>query len=154
MPYPAELETFALGRFTVPRLWNGLWQLSSNAWGSAPSSKIKKSMELYAQHGYTAFGKPSKTLLLLACLNSASALVDMVSAKNSRIPILTRETQQCSSLSLHQPTHTHLVVMHRAAHNDHIRVSVVASGPTILRTALCRVHSMLIDVRRDSGSLW
>jgi len=51
----SSLETFSLGQFTVPRLWNGLWQLSSNAWGSAPSSKIKKSMEAYAQHGYTAF---------------------------------------------------------------------------------------------------
>ncbi|KAH8108090.1 NADP-dependent oxidoreductase domain-containing protein [Cristinia sonorae] len=52
---PSTLETFTLGRFTLPRLWNGLWQLSSNAWGSAPTPKIKKSMEAYVQHGYTAF---------------------------------------------------------------------------------------------------
>ncbi|KAI1355526.1 putative aryl-alcohol dehydrogenase [Xylaria sp. FL0043] len=30
-------ETFALGPFTVPRLFNGFWQLSSPAWGAASS---------------------------------------------------------------------------------------------------------------------
>ena len=49
-------ETFHLGPFVVPRLWNGLWQLSSNAWGSAPSSKIRLQMAEYAERGYTAFG--------------------------------------------------------------------------------------------------
>ena len=50
------LETFQLGHYTVPRLWNGLWQLSSNAWGSAPSAKIRRHMAQYAEHGYIAFG--------------------------------------------------------------------------------------------------
>ena len=52
----APLETFRLGQFTVPRLWNGLWQLSSNAWGSAPSAKIRRHMAHYAEKGYIAFG--------------------------------------------------------------------------------------------------
>lgn len=51
----APLETFRLGRFTVPRLFNGLWQLSSNAWGSAPSPKIRRHMAQYAEQGYIAF---------------------------------------------------------------------------------------------------
>lgn len=51
----APLETFQLGPFTVPRLFNGLWQLSSNAWGSAPTPKIRRQMAHYAEHGYTAF---------------------------------------------------------------------------------------------------
>lgn len=55
----APLETFQLGPFTVPRLFNGLWQLSSNAWGSAPTPKIRRQMAHYAEHGYTAFGKRS-----------------------------------------------------------------------------------------------
>ena len=50
-------ETFQLGPFTVPRLFNGLWQLSSNAWGSAPSPKIRRQMAHYAAKGYTAFGQ-------------------------------------------------------------------------------------------------
>ena len=41
---------------TVPRLWVGLWQLSSNAWGSAPVSKIREAMVRHADKGYTAFG--------------------------------------------------------------------------------------------------
>ncbi|KAG6810585.1 hypothetical protein H0H92_011219 [Tricholoma furcatifolium] len=37
-----SVETFPLGPFIAPRVWTGLWQLSSNAWGSAPVSRIKK----------------------------------------------------------------------------------------------------------------
>ena len=51
------LETFQLGPFTVPRLFNGLWQLSSNAWGSAPGPRIRRHMAQYAEKGYTAFGE-------------------------------------------------------------------------------------------------
>ncbi|KAI0790644.1 Aldo/keto reductase [Abortiporus biennis] len=50
-----NIETFRLGSSTLPRLWNGLWQLSSNAWGSAPSSKIRREMANYATNGYIAF---------------------------------------------------------------------------------------------------
>lgn len=50
-------ETFQLGPFVVPRVWTGLWQLSSNAWGSAPASKVRQGMNRYVQLGYTAFGK-------------------------------------------------------------------------------------------------
>jgi hypothetical protein len=49
-------ETFKLGEFTVPRLWTGLWQLSSNAWGTAPVSKIRQAMGRYVESGYMAFG--------------------------------------------------------------------------------------------------
>ena len=49
-------ETIQLGPFTLPRIWNGLWQLSSNAWGSAPSTKIRTQMLEYARQGYIAFG--------------------------------------------------------------------------------------------------
>ncbi|KAK7443987.1 hypothetical protein VKT23_015384 [Stygiomarasmius scandens] len=49
-------EHFNLGPMTVPRLWVGLWQLSSNAWGSAPVSKIREAMVRHADKGYTAFG--------------------------------------------------------------------------------------------------
>ncbi|KAJ6532891.1 Aldo keto reductase [Mycena vulgaris] len=48
-------ETFQLGPFTAPRLWTGLWQLSSNAWGTAPVSKIRQAMGRHVDGGYTAF---------------------------------------------------------------------------------------------------
>ncbi|KAI0812576.1 NADP-dependent oxidoreductase domain-containing protein [Irpex lacteus] len=54
-PQSQHLETFRLGSLVVPRLWNGLWQLSSNAWGSAPSTKIRRHMAQYASQGYIAF---------------------------------------------------------------------------------------------------
>nr|GAT57227.1 predicted protein [Mycena chlorophos] len=52
---PATHETFQLGEFTVPRLWAGLWQLSSNAWGTAPVTKIRQAMARHVDAGYTAF---------------------------------------------------------------------------------------------------
>ncbi|KAK7017682.1 NADP-dependent oxidoreductase domain-containing protein [Favolaschia claudopus] len=48
-------ETFQLGEATVPRLWTGLWQLSSNAWGTAPVSKIRQAMGRHVDSGYTTF---------------------------------------------------------------------------------------------------
>lgn len=52
-------ETFRLGPFVTPRIWTGLWQLSSNAWGSASVSKIRHGMTRHAELGYTAFGTHS-----------------------------------------------------------------------------------------------
>ena len=49
-------ETFRLGPFNTPRIWTGLWQLSSNAWGSASVSKVRSGMARYVEMGYTAFG--------------------------------------------------------------------------------------------------
>ncbi|KAH9852871.1 Aldo/keto reductase [Lenzites betulinus] len=39
----------------LPRIWNGLWQLSSSAWGSAPVPKIREAMASYMAKGYSAF---------------------------------------------------------------------------------------------------
>ncbi|KAF8492397.1 Aldo/keto reductase [Russula emetica] len=50
-----RLETFPLGPFNPPRLWVGLWQLSSTAWGSAPASRIREAMARHVDQGYTAF---------------------------------------------------------------------------------------------------
>ncbi|KAG7094495.1 hypothetical protein E1B28_008094 [Marasmius oreades] len=49
------METVHLGPFVVPRIWTGLWQLSGNAWGSAPVSKIREAMKRHVDMGYTAF---------------------------------------------------------------------------------------------------
>lgn len=51
------METFQLGPFTVPRLFVGLWQLSSNAWGTAPVGKIRTEMRRHIEEGFIAFGR-------------------------------------------------------------------------------------------------
>ncbi|KAJ7881783.1 NADP-dependent oxidoreductase domain-containing protein [Mycena olivaceomarginata] len=52
----ATHETFDLGPLkSVTRLWCGLWQLSSNAWGSAPVPRIRKCMGQHVDLGFTAF---------------------------------------------------------------------------------------------------
>ncbi|KAJ7728514.1 NADP-dependent oxidoreductase domain-containing protein [Mycena metata] len=49
-------ETFDLGPHKdITRLWCGLWQLSSNAWGSAPVPRIRKCMGEHVDLGFTAF---------------------------------------------------------------------------------------------------
>ncbi|PFH48802.1 hypothetical protein AMATHDRAFT_76544 [Amanita thiersii Skay4041] len=50
-----DFESFQLGPFLVPRIWTGLWQLSSNAWGSASNSKVRAAMTRYTELGFTAF---------------------------------------------------------------------------------------------------
>ncbi|KAF8890948.1 NADP-dependent oxidoreductase domain-containing protein [Infundibulicybe gibba] len=54
-PTASPRETFRLGPLTTPRIWTGLWQLSSNAWGSASVAKVRQGMARHLQLGYTAF---------------------------------------------------------------------------------------------------
>jgi predicted oxidoreductase len=48
-------ETFQLGSRCLPRLFSGLWQLSSPAWGAASITKILQQFTQYTQNGLTAF---------------------------------------------------------------------------------------------------
>lgn len=50
-------ETISLGALTVPRLFVGLWQLSSPAWGSTTPARIRREMLRHIEAGYTAFGE-------------------------------------------------------------------------------------------------
>ncbi|EME81277.1 uncharacterized protein MYCFIDRAFT_204250 [Pseudocercospora fijiensis CIRAD86] len=54
-PLPASVETFQLGDRSLPRLFSGLWQLSSPSWGTTSTHKIKKQFQRYAAQGFTAF---------------------------------------------------------------------------------------------------
>ncbi|KAI1787099.1 Aldo/keto reductase [Ganoderma leucocontextum] len=40
---------------SLPRIWIGLWQLSSNAWGSAPAPKVRDAMAAHMGKGFFAF---------------------------------------------------------------------------------------------------
>ncbi|KAK7935005.1 hypothetical protein PG985_000500 [Apiospora marii] len=48
-------ETFTLNGRKLPRVFSGLWQLSSPAWGSAPTAKILSQFVKHVQGGFTAF---------------------------------------------------------------------------------------------------
>lgn len=54
-PPPRAKETCLLGRRTIPRIFSGLWQMSSPAWGTAPTSKIVDQISRHVQSGFTAF---------------------------------------------------------------------------------------------------
>ncbi|KAI8713937.1 Aldo-ket-red domain-containing protein [Fusarium sp. LHS14.1] len=55
-PLPRKAkETFVLGDRTLPRIFSGLWQMSSAAWGSAPTSRIVEQFSTHVQNGFTAF---------------------------------------------------------------------------------------------------
>ncbi|KAK0473346.1 aldo-keto reductase [Armillaria novae-zelandiae] len=50
----AKLEYFQLGPVKVPRLFNGLWQMSSPAWGSASSTKQNAALCELVRRGLVA----------------------------------------------------------------------------------------------------
>ncbi|PVG04149.1 Aldo/keto reductase [Serendipita vermifera] len=43
------------GFLDVPRVWTGLWQLSSPAWGTAPAARIRREMRKHVDKGFVAF---------------------------------------------------------------------------------------------------
>lgn len=49
-----SIEHTSLGFLEIPRLFNGLWQLSSPAWGSAPSWKQNAALEQLVKAGLLA----------------------------------------------------------------------------------------------------
>lgn len=54
-PPPQAQETFQLNGRKVPRIFSGLWQMSSPAWGAASSFKIVEQFSKHVQQGFTAF---------------------------------------------------------------------------------------------------
>ncbi|OTA07348.1 hypothetical protein A9Z42_0082530 [Trichoderma parareesei] len=52
---PVARETFLLNGRRVPRIFSGLWQMSSPAWGAASSSKVIEQFSRHVQQGFTAF---------------------------------------------------------------------------------------------------
>ncbi|KAL7783255.1 NADP-dependent oxidoreductase domain-containing protein [Trichoderma ceciliae] len=55
-PSPLQArETFELNGRKVPRIFSGLWQMSSPAWGAASSSKIVEQFSRHVRQGFTAF---------------------------------------------------------------------------------------------------
>ncbi|CAE6481359.1 unnamed protein product [Rhizoctonia solani] len=50
-----DYEYTQLGPFKVPRIFNGLWQLSSNAWGVTDAERTREEMTRYADSGLYAF---------------------------------------------------------------------------------------------------
>lgn len=52
---PSILETFKLKGIELPRLFSGLWQLSSPSWGAASQSQMFKQFADYIACGFTAF---------------------------------------------------------------------------------------------------
>lgn len=50
-----SLETFKLKDLDLPRLFSGLWQLSSPSWGVASLSQMFKQFTEYIDRGFTAF---------------------------------------------------------------------------------------------------
>ncbi|KAF2635881.1 Aldo/keto reductase [Massarina eburnea CBS 473.64] len=54
-PLASCIETFNLNGKPLPRLFSGLWQLSSPSWGTASTHKIRQQFSAYAAKGFTAY---------------------------------------------------------------------------------------------------
>ncbi|KAG9242917.1 aldo/keto reductase-like protein [Calycina marina] len=50
-----QIERFQLGKSLVPRMFMGLWQFSSPAWGTASTTKINKHFRKHVDAGLTAY---------------------------------------------------------------------------------------------------
>jgi hypothetical protein len=55
----SALETVRLGPVEVPRMFMGLWQFSSPAWGTASKSKINRHFRQHVDAGLIAYGSSS-----------------------------------------------------------------------------------------------
>ncbi|KAL6852085.1 Aldo/keto reductase [Trichoderma novae-zelandiae] len=56
IPLPRQArETILINGHKVPRIFSGLWQMSSPAWGAASSSKIVEQFSRHVRQGFTAF---------------------------------------------------------------------------------------------------
>lgn len=49
-----EIQTFTVGPYQVPRLFNGLWQLSSSAWGSGSAEGQEAALTQLVESGLIA----------------------------------------------------------------------------------------------------
>lgn len=50
-----KIETFALAGRPLPRLFTGLWQLSSPSWGTASKAQVFEQFNQYSSSGFTAY---------------------------------------------------------------------------------------------------
>ncbi|TKA26809.1 hypothetical protein B0A50_04255 [Salinomyces thailandicus] len=53
LPERSNIETFKLGPHSMPRLFNGLWQLSSPAWGSGTNEAQEQALAQLLESGLT-----------------------------------------------------------------------------------------------------
>ncbi|TID25248.1 aryl-alcohol dehydrogenase [Venturia nashicola] len=54
-PLASHIETFKLSNMVLPRLFSGLWQLSSPSWGTASPLQMREQFSTYASSGFTAY---------------------------------------------------------------------------------------------------
>lgn len=58
-----RLESFLLGQTRLPRIFMGLWQFSSPAWGTATKSKIHDDFRKHVNAGFLAYGMSASYLM-------------------------------------------------------------------------------------------
>ena len=70
----------------LPRIWVGLWQLSSNAWGSAPAQRVRDAMTTHMAKGFYAFGaRRCSSLFVCSSHTTDLDLTDMVSPSRAGV---------------------------------------------------------------------
>jgi hypothetical protein len=92
---PSKLETSQLGKSIVPRVFMGLWQFSSPAWGTASHSRVTADFRKHVDAGFVSYGMfsllNSNTLHLLTCITPdmadhyGDAEVTFVSAPDDKV---------------------------------------------------------------------
>lgn len=69
----SSIETFQVGQHLMPRLFNGLWQLSSSAWGSSSAEAQEQAMSDLVKVGLIAADMADHYVGQLICPRRLSA---------------------------------------------------------------------------------
>ncbi|KAJ3576053.1 hypothetical protein NP233_g682 [Leucocoprinus birnbaumii] len=111
IPPPSEFSW--LGPVRAPRIWTGLWQLSSSAWGSADVEDIKSNLRRLVDNKYYFFDMPTTTVLL------RTSLVNFVMKSQIRVKCSSQQNEAVKArLRDLQTTRIDLLQFHWQDYND------------------------------------
>lgn len=126
---PSSLETFKIKDLDLPRLFAGLWQLSSPSWGVASQSQMIKQFSEYITRGFSAFDMADHygdAEIIFGRLRSSLSRSEVVFGatkycvfhKITVAPAVVRAnvTERCQRMSA---DHVDLLQFHWQDYNDH-----------------------------------
>ncbi|GME65957.1 Aldo keto reductase [Neofusicoccum parvum] len=132
-----NIEVFQIGNRSVPRVFCGLWQLSSSAWGSSSLQKVIESLAEYVNQGYTAFDMADMYGDVEAIFYSDPRYLDVLKAMQG--------DSRVSQLGLCNFDTEHLEIVLREQINiktNQVQFSLIDSRPTVRMADVCKKHGV------------
>ncbi|EHL03256.1 putative 2,5-diketo-D-gluconic acid reductase A [Glarea lozoyensis 74030] len=137
----SKLEAFKLGDAQVPRIFCGLWQFSSPAWGTATKEKIHADFRKHVDAGLIAYGKNPKLIIDFCCPRLTLSKIWQIIIINER-------------LSAINATEVELLQFHWQDYDDHQYVEaakLIEANPHVRNLGLCNFDTVHMNEMLDSG---